>query len=125
MEKDRFGKDPHESGAKLDAGKPRMGLVLLGFKDALVEVSKVGTFGANKYSDNGWITVPEGFERYTDAMFRHIFAPDEFDKDSRITHLAHTAWNALAVLQLHLNEMKEYAYENEAKLNATNADDER
>ena len=44
----------HEPGAKLDSGKIRPSLVLGGFARALAEVSAVGTFGAEKYSDNGW-----------------------------------------------------------------------
>lgn len=52
MESDQTGRNPSESGAKLDAGKPRLGLVLCGFARALQEVGKVGTFGAAKYSDN-------------------------------------------------------------------------
>lgn len=35
----------HEPGAKLDQGKPRIGLVLNDFAHALVEISKVGTMG--------------------------------------------------------------------------------
>lgn len=112
METDRLGKGQHEPGAKLDAGKPRVSLVLLGFQDALIEVAKVGTMGANKYTDNGWLSVPQGRERYSDALLRHFLTPEEWDKESKLLHAAHTAWNALAVLQLQLNEMKEYEYEN-------------
>lgn len=104
-EEDPNNKDPHESGAKLDAGKNRVGLVLGGFPNALLEVSKVGTGGAIKYSDNGWKTVPNGFDRYTDAMLRHHFkfeAGEFNDQDTGLSHLAHRAWNALATLELHL-----------------------
>lgn len=52
-DQDPTGKDAHEPGAKLDAGKLRMGLVLLGFHRALQEVARVGTLGAAKYSDYG------------------------------------------------------------------------
>ncbi len=54
-EADPDGKDPHEIGSKLDAGKPRMSLVLGGFARALMEVVKVGTDGAIKYTENGWM----------------------------------------------------------------------
>ena len=40
----------HMPGAKLDKDKPRPGLVLGGFAKALIEVSKVGTAGAKKYT---------------------------------------------------------------------------
>jgi len=103
MEKDPTGKSPHEAGAKLDAGKRRDGLVLLGFARALAAVSAVGTHGANKYTDNGWMSVPNGVNRYTDAMLRHLLseASGELqDKDTGLLHAAHAAWNALARLDL-------------------------
>ena len=99
--------DQHTPGAKLDAGKVRLGLVLGGFRNALVEVGKVGTFGAAKYSDNGWLEVPNGEERYTDALFRHLLGDEEVDSESGLLHLAHACWNLLAVLELHLLESKE------------------
>lgn len=94
------------SGVKFDEGKNRIGLVVSGFAKALEEVSKVGTFGANKYTDNGWVTVENGFNRYTDAMFRHLFkefSGEEKDDESGLLHAAHAAWNSLARLQLILN----------------------
>lgn len=104
---DPNGINQHAPGAKLDNGKPRHGLVLGAFSNALTEVAKVGTFGANKYSDNGWLSVPNGLARYTDAMLRHHFAEaggEELDEDSGLRHAAHRAWNALAVLELMLRE---------------------
>lgn len=92
---------PH--GIKLDGEKNRLGLVLCGFSRALVEVGKVGTFGANKYADDGWVSVPNGEQRYTDALMRHLFASatgDYADHESGLSHWAHVAWNALAVLDL-------------------------
>lgn len=74
LETDPNGKTPNEPGAKLDAGKNRIGLVLFGFARALQEVGKVGTYGANKYTDNGWTEVPDGERRYTDALLRHLRA---------------------------------------------------
>ncbi len=42
--------------------------------------------------------------RYTDAMMRHLLAmdvdPDGLDPETGLPHLAHIAWNALAVLEL-------------------------
>lgn len=102
-EKDPNGKNPHEAGAKLDAGKRRDGLVLLGFSRALAAVSTVGTYGANKYTDNGWMSVPNGVNRYTDALLRHILSEasgELTDKDTGLLHAAHAAWNALARLDL-------------------------
>ena len=106
-ETDPHGRDPHEPGAKLDAGKPRVWLVLGGFPRALEEISKVGTFGAEKYSDNGWVDVPDGIARYSDAMGRHLLkeaAGEKLAPDSGLMHAAHTAWNALARLELQLRQ---------------------
>lgn len=104
-ESDPHGKMPNEAGAKLDAGKNRCGLVLLGFARALQEVSRVGTDGAAKYTDSGWTEVPDGEARYTDAMMRHLLREaegEERDPDSGAYHAAHAAWNALARLDLML-----------------------
>lgn len=105
MEKDPSGKDPHSPGAKLDAGKPRPGLVLDGFARALWEVTKVGTAGAVKYTDNGWMEVPDGINRYLDAAGRHRIkriTEGPIDPDLGLLHLAHEAWNILAALELTL-----------------------
>jgi len=108
-EQDPNGRDPHEAGAKLDHGKNRLGLVLHGFARALIAVGDVGTYGANKYTPNGWMSVPGGPERYTDAMYRHLLkeaAGEEYDADSGLLHAASAAWNALARLELMLREGK-------------------
>ena len=108
-ETDPNGKNQHEKGSKVDAGKPRMDLVLGGFASALIEVTKVGTFGANKYTDDGWKEVPKGKERYTDAMLRHWVyerSGEDYDDDSGLLHASHLAWNALARLAFILEENK-------------------
>ena len=106
-ETDPHGTGQHTSGAKLDAGKNRMGMVLQGFSRAIERVCDVGTFGANKYSDFGWLSVPDGYERYSDAMLRHYFAnytEGEMDLDTDIEHDAQVAWNALARLEFKVRE---------------------
>lgn len=99
--------DLHVVGAKDDSVKPRTDLVLGGFSRALWEVSNVGTFGANKYTDNGWQEVPNGIERYLNALLRHYFKyrmGEVYDPESKLPHLSHLAWNALAVLELYRRE---------------------
>ena len=95
--------DLHVPGAKDDKAKPMAG-VLLDFSRALQTVVDVGTYGAKKYTRTGWATLPEGSQRYLDAMMRHLLAvdvdPDGLDKETGLPHLAHVAWNALAVLEL-------------------------
>jgi hypothetical protein len=107
MERDPSGKDQHEPGAKVDAGKPRVSMVLNAFPRALWDIACVGSFGAQKYTDGGWQTVPNALERYEDAGYRHKLyraAGEEIDPDSKLLHLSHEAWNALAVLELYLRE---------------------
>lgn len=108
-EADPTGRDQHAPGAKLDAGKLRPALVLGGFARAIDAVVKVGTDGASKYVDNGWLEVPNGFERYDNAARRHTSKRDMgelTDTDSGSLHLAHEAWNALARLELYLRNNK-------------------
>lgn len=106
-ERDPNGTPANVPGAKLDAGKPRPALVLGGFARALLEVSKVGTYGAVKYTENGWQEVPNGESRYDDACLRHWLyekAGQRTDPDTKMLHAAHDAWNALARLDLMLRE---------------------
>jgi len=105
-ESDPTGRTSNEPGAKLDAGKTRVWLVLSGFARALEAVSQVGTDGAVKYSDNGWMEVPDGVARYSDAMGRHLLKEAKGEKvdPSGSLHAAHVAWNALARLELMLKE---------------------
>lgn len=68
-----------------------------GFARALTAVALVTTYGAEKYSPHGWLAVPNGIERYTDAMHRHLLAEaagEREDPESEIMHAAHAAWNA-------------------------------
>jgi hypothetical protein len=97
----------HQPGAKLDSEKPMLDLVLGDFAKALKEVGKVGTMGAKKYSEHGWLTVDRAETRYLSAGLRHYFEHKEgniLDDESGLLHLAHAAWNALAVLELELRK---------------------
>ncbi len=97
-------------GAKDDRSKPDLELVLGAFSKALLEVGEVGTFGARKYTRDGWLHVNQGIERYSSALLRHFFqykSGELIDSDSKLHHLSHVAWNALAVLELMLRKAKE------------------
>jgi hypothetical protein len=93
---------PKIPGFKLDHLKPDLDLVLGDFSRALDAVGQVGTFGAAKYSRSGWLEVPNGLSRYKSALWRHLLADkkEEVDQESNLLHLAHAAWNALAILEL-------------------------
>lgn len=108
-EADPNGLSLNAPGAKADKGKNRVGLIVTGFAHALEEVSKVGTMGAAKYTDRGFLSVPDGERRYTDAMLRHLLQEETVgpvEQESGLLHMAHVAWNALARLELHLRNVK-------------------
>jgi hypothetical protein len=110
-ESDPLGKNPHEPGAKLDNGKVCVWRGALSyFPRAIEQVAAVSTFGARKYAWKGWESVPDGINRYSDAMGRHLVEEGighVHDKDSGLLVAAHTAWNALARLELMLREINE------------------
>lgn len=94
------------AGKKYDSGKPRVSLI---FTQALLEVAKVGTFGALKYDDHNWRKGMK-WSRLTDAQLRHLIAyvsGDRKDNESGLSHLAHVAWNALALVEYELNQIGE------------------
>lgn len=106
-ESDPTGRDAHQPGAKLDAGKTQAG-ILNDFSLALMAVAEVGTFGAAKYTRGGRQRVPDALTRYNDAGWRHkLKARTElYDPDSKLLHKAHEAWNVLAELELILRDQQ-------------------
>jgi hypothetical protein len=107
-EVDPNGTDAHSLGSKLDDGKPDCSLLGM-FGRALLQVSRVGTFGAAKYSRGGWQHVPDGFNRYTAAMLRHYLAENTSKVDSElpVLHAAQVAWNALARLEFMVKDYED------------------
>ena len=68
-------------------------------------VVAVGTYGATKYTPNGWSHVPDGGTRYLDAAMRHVVKHalhGALDDESGLPHLHHVAWCLLAVRTLQL-----------------------
>lgn len=107
LEVDPSGKPANEAGAKLDAGKVDMAQILASFARALFAVGSVGQFGAEKYSYEGFLEVEHGVHRYSSAGIRHFlkqFIEGPIDSDSKMHHLSHEAWNALAKLELYCRE---------------------
>lgn len=99
------------AGVKLDNEKPNLDLVLGSFARALWEVGDVGTHGTTKYTADGWVSVPNGIERYGSALLRHYLRHrrgELVDRESGRSHLAHLAWNALALLDLSLREKENH-----------------
>lgn len=65
-------------------------------------VVKVATYGAKKYTDGGWLSVPNGIRRYRAAAIRHRIAmeTEECDSESGLPHAWHVEWNLWAVYTL-------------------------
>jgi hypothetical protein len=62
-----------EGARKDDTGKaPIYRGVLSYFPNAIRGVSLVSLFGASKYAWNGWCFVPDGHNRYSDGLLRHL-----------------------------------------------------
>lgn len=110
LEADPNGIHQNAPGAKLDAGKVDVGLLFESFPNALFGVAQVATFGANKYTRNGWKEVPKGIQRYAAAEGRHKlyrWMGESHDKDSKLPHQFHEVWNSLAQLELFLTQKGE------------------
>jgi len=89
-------------GRKDDTGKVHlMKGFMQYFPNAIAEVARVSEFGARKYDWGNWKHVSGGEDRYTDALCRHLLLPG-LDDESGLAHAAHTAWNAMARLELML-----------------------
>ena len=95
-----------EAGVKLDEGKLSiMSLLVKYFPRALNRITQVSEFGAKKYCEGGWRSVPSAHKRYSDALMRHLLAEatgEVNDAESGLPHSAHVAWCALARLELEL-----------------------
>lgn len=64
---------------------------------------QVGTFGARKYTRDGWLAVPDGVARYDEAAGRHLWSMlhgEECCPDSKLPHYYHFVWNVLACARL-------------------------
>lgn len=97
------------SGAvKYDGGKaPIFRGAVSYFPRAIEAVAAISAFGASKYAWKGWENVDDGYNRYSDALVRHLGYEGKgevLDPDSGLLHAAHAAWNALARLELLIKE---------------------
>ena len=71
--------------------------------EEIEDIVKVYTEGANKYGDNTWQHLENGYQRYKGAMLRHLVEYEkgnEIDEETGCRHLAQVAWNAISMLYL-------------------------
>jgi hypothetical protein len=88
------------AGLKDDGGKLMWNLLPWKAAEGLVRVL---TFGAKKYSPNGWRTVPNAKERYQAALLRHLRAlnaGETLDSESGLRHVDHLLCNAAFLAEL-------------------------
>lgn len=84
--------------------KARLADMIQDFGLALQSVARVTAMGCEKHGPlGGWRNVPDFRREYQNKKARHAIAGivDEggLDEESGLPHLAHEAWNALALLQ--------------------------
>lgn len=73
------------------------------------DIVKVYTEGAKKYGPNMWQNLPDGYNRYKAALFRHLVEYEKgnwLDNETNCIHLAQVAWNAIAMLHIAKQNMK-------------------
>lgn len=95
---------PSRSGAvKFDGGKIDPTYLTEGFPRAFLALAAVCDYGFRKYGvRGGWRGVENGIARYSAAEARHELMPQiegPYDSESGLAHMAHRAWNLLAVLE--------------------------
>lgn len=87
-------------GKKYDSGKPQVDLIP---SEALLELGKVLSFGAQKYDAGNWAKGIE-FRRLIAATQRHLLyfnAGEDLDPESGLSHVSHAMCN-LAFLIWHI-----------------------
>lgn len=89
-------------------------MLVLQFSKALKAVAVRSEIGHEKYSDidtdwQGFTRVP--FESYQDAILRHLIQDGE-PEETELDHLAATAWNALALLEIKLRQHEKSSEQN-------------
>lgn len=95
MENESYTAD--NGATRYDEGKPQFHLLPI---DGLRELGRVYTLGARKYEPYNWER-GMAWSRCLDSLLRHLYAfwdGEQTDKESGLHHMAHVAWNAMAIL---------------------------
>jgi len=105
--------DRKETSKRYNSGKVEMHtLPIL----AVQEMCKVGMYGAEKYDSNNW-RKPTKTSQYLNCANRHLIKfmyGEDLDEESKCYHLAHAAWNCLALLEKIITKTQDddrYKYE--------------
>lgn len=87
-------------GIRKNKGKPRLSLIS---PIALTRIAEVLTHGEKRYSAHNWRKGLKWSETL-DSLLRHTNAfnsGQDFDKDSKLNHVAHIACNAIFLLEMY------------------------
>lgn len=87
-------------GKKNDFVDKKLRWDLLPLKE-IEKIVKVYTAGSEKYGENTWQSLPNGYDRYKAALFRHLLEYEkghEVDEETGCEHLSQVAWNAIAMM---------------------------
>jgi len=82
---------------RYNIGKPRMDLIPM---DVIEDLANIYEFGAEKYSENGWL---KGFDysSLSSSTLRHLIAfqykNEDNDVESNQSHLLHAIWNLVTL----------------------------
>ena len=96
-----------EQGEKYDTEKVMMQLFP---PEAIVEISRVLTYGAKKYAPRNWEKGIE-YSRVFGALQRHLWAwwgGEENDPESGLTHLAHAGCCLVFLIAFEKRHMQEF-----------------
>jgi len=100
------GETLEDAGYRDDTDKPRVDLIP---GDAMIEIAKVYTFGAKKYSDRNWEKGMH-WSRMIGSLLRHTFKfmmGENIDEESGLLHSSMIAWNAIGLLTYQLRGIGE------------------
>lgn len=93
-------------GLRFDQGKTRTDLLP---GDTLLALGEVYRIGAEKYAPRNWERgMP--WSKVLGPLTRHLFkwmAGEKVDKESGQSHMAHVAWNALALMTYEIRNIGE------------------
>lgn len=101
-----------QQGVKYNKGKlPLDMMITKQFPNALEAVCKATEYGHQKYlaSDSNYLNfkkVDGGSQTYADALMRHNLHKNEVDEESGLPHIYLKCWNALAELEIWIEENK-------------------
>lgn len=100
-------------GNKFDEGKAPVTQLLRQFPKAIAYIALISQYGHEKYGEeednekwDNWRKVENNKFRYEQAAGRHLLETNGKFDDSTFLHIGHVAWNALARLELELDENK-------------------